>query len=121
LIYPTAIGWDPNDDEEERKRQLDAWVISQRAHAVANGLFVISVNRVGFEADPTGLGSGIHFWGNSFVAGPQGEILVAAKTIEENLSVEIELKKIEKVRRIWPFFRDRRIDMYEPLLNRFND
>lgn len=121
LIYPTAIGWDPNDDEEERKRQLDAWIISQRAHAVANGLFVVSVNRVGFEADPTGVGSGIDFWGNSFVAGPQGEILIAAKTTEENLSVDIELKKIERVRRIWPFFRDRRVDMYEPLLNRFND
>jgi N-carbamoylputrescine amidase len=121
LIYPTAIGWDPNDDEEERKRQLDAWIISQRAHAVANGLFVVSVNRVGFEPDPTGVGSGINFWGNSFVAGPQGDILISSKTIEENLSVDIEFKKIEKVRRIWPFFRDRRIDMYEPLLSRFND
>lgn len=122
LIYPTAIGWDPNDAEDEKKRQLDAWIISQRAHAVANGVFVISVNRVGFEKDPCDGTSGIEFWGNSFVAGPQGEILCCAGNAdEENAYVDIALSRIEKVRRIWPFFRDRRIDAYGDILKRVID
>lgn len=119
LVYPTAIGFNPADDDVEKMRQLDAWKISQRGHAVANGVFVISVNRVGFEPDPSGSSQGIMFWGNSFVAGPQGEIIVQGSgTIEENVSAEIDLSKIEEVRRIWPFFRDRRIDSYGDILKR---
>jgi N-carbamoylputrescine amidase len=122
LIYPTAIGWDPNDPEDEKQRQLNAWIISQRAHAVANGLFVISVNRVGFESDPFDNNSGIEFWGNSFVAGPQGELLtVAGNFTEENICVDLDMDRIEKVRRIWPFFRDRRIDAYGNILKRVID
>ncbi|GAB4334172.1 MAG: carbon-nitrogen hydrolase [Flammeovirgaceae bacterium] len=120
LIYPTAIGFEPTDPKEEKVRQRDAWVISQRGHAVANGLNVISVNRVGFEKDFSGVGNGIQFWGHSFVAGPQGEFLgVASEDREENMVVEIDLAKSEAVRRIWPFFRDRRIDAYEGLTKRF--
>jgi len=122
IIYPTAIGWDPNDPEDEKQRQLNAWIISQRAHAVANGLFVISVNRVGFESDPFDNNSGIEFWGNSFVAGPQGELLtVAGNFTEENIYVDLDMDRIEKVRRIWPFFRDRRIDAYGNILKRVID
>ncbi len=122
LIYPTAIGWDPNDPEDEKQRQLQAWIISQRAHAIANGVFVVSVNRVGFEQDPCNEKSGIEFWGNSFVAGPQGEILsCACNTNEENAYVDISFSRIEKVRRIWPFFRDRRIDAYCDILKRVID
>ncbi|MEF3255385.1 MAG: carbon-nitrogen hydrolase [Deferribacterales bacterium] len=122
LVYPTAIGWDPKDNDDEKKRQLEAWVISQRGHAVANGLFVVAVNRVGYEADPTRVTGGIQFWGNSFVAGPQGEILVmASNNEEENFVVELDLGRIESVRRIWPFFRDRRIDSYNDILKRYND
>lgn len=119
LVYPTAIGFNPADDEAEKNRQLEAWIISQRGHAVANGIFVISVNRVGYEADPTNNSKGIMFWGNSFVAGPQGEIIVkASDENEEGLVAEIDLSKIETVRRIWPFFRDRRIDSYGDILKR---
>lgn len=122
LIYPTAIGWDPADDDAEKKRQLDAWTISQRGHAVANGLPVISVNRIGFEADPTGMGRGIDFWGNSFVAGPQGEIIHLFSGEEEEMGVvEIDRARTEDVRRIWPFLRDRRIDAYGDLLKRYRD
>lgn len=122
LIYPTAIGWDPADDEAEKKRQLDAWTISQRGHAVANGLPVISVNRTGFEADPTGAGRGIDFWGNSFVAGPQGEIIKLLSSAQEEIEVvEIDRERSEDVRRIWPFLRDRRIDAYGDLLKRYLD
>ena len=122
LIYPTAIGFESTDTDDERKRQLDAWVISQRGHAVANGLHVVAVNRTGFEPDPSGQTNGIHFWGNSFVAGPQGEILGAAPQSEEvNLIVEIDLDRSEKVRRWWPFLRDRRIDAYGDLTKRFRD
>jgi N-carbamoylputrescine amidase len=122
LIYPTAIGWESTDTPEEQKRQKDAWTISQRGHAVANGLPVVSVNRVGYEPDPSKVTGGIQFWGNSFVAGPQGEILVEAPTnMESNLIVEIDLKRSESVRRIWPFFRDRRIDAYAGLTKRFLD
>jgi N-carbamoylputrescine amidase len=120
LIYPTAIGWDMNDTPEERQHQQDAWVISQRAHAVANGLPVISVNRVGFEKDLSGVTQGIQFWGHSFVAGAQGEFLkVASSEAEELMLAEISLTRSEHVRRIWPFFRDRRIDAYQDLTKRF--
>lgn len=122
LIYPTAIGWESTDTPEEQKRQKDAWTISQRGHAVANGLPVISVNRVGYEPDPSKVTGGIQFWGNSFVAGPQGEILAEAPTdMESNIIVEIDLQRSESVRRIWPFFRDRRIDAYDGLTKRFLD
>ena len=122
LIYPTAIGWDLNDTKEEQKRQLDAWVISQRGHAVANGLPVISVNRVGHELDPSGQTNGILFWGNSFVAGPQGEILAQAENgMPENLIVEVDMERSENVRRWWPFLRDRRIDAYDDLTKRYID
>ena len=122
LIYPTAIGWESTDPEDEKKRQKDAWVISQRGHAIANGLSVISVNRVGHEADPSGQTNGIQFWGNSFVAGPQGEFLAqTGNSGEENLLVEIDLQRSESVRRIWPFFRDRRIDAFSGLSSRFLD
>jgi len=122
LIYPTAIGWDIMDSKEERERQKDAWVTVQRGHAVANGIPVIAVNRVGFEEDPIGKSAGIHFWGNSFVAGPQGEFLFQAPIDQEvNQVVDIDLSRSEKVRRIWPFLRDRRIDEYNDLLLRFRD
>ncbi|MDF9799513.1 N-carbamoylputrescine amidase [Catalinimonas alkaloidigena] len=122
LIYPTAIGWESTDPEEEKQRQKDAWVISQRGHAVANGLPVISVNRIGHEADPSGHTNGIQFWGNSFVAGPQGEFLIqAGNQAEENLVVEVDMHRSEDVRRIWPFFRDRRIDAFSGLTQRFLD
>lgn len=120
LLYPTAIGWDPRDDNAEKLRQQDAWVISQRGHAVANGLPVLSCNRVGFEADPTGLGAGIQFWGSSFVAGPQGELLArASDDNDELLLADVDLQRSENVRRIWPFLRDRRIDAYGDLTRRF--
>jgi N-carbamoylputrescine amidase len=122
LLYPTAIGWESSDTLEEQKRQQEAWIISQRGHAVANGLPVISVNRVGLEPDPSKATGGIQFWGNSFVAGPQGEVLIEAPVdSESNLVVDIDLKKSEEVRRIWPFFRDRRIDAYGGLTKRFLD
>ena len=121
LIYPTAIGWESTDSEEEKNRQRDAWIISQRGHAVANGLPVISVNRTGYESDPSGVTGGVKFWGSSFVAGPQGEILAQASTDkEENHVLEINTQRTEDVRRIWPFFRDRRIDAYQELTNRYN-
>ena len=122
LIYPTAIGWESTDTDDEKMRQLNAWVIAQRAHAVSNGLPLISVNRVGHEPDPSKQTNGILFWGNSFVAGPQGEILAqAANDRPENMVVEIDMERSENVRRWWPFLRDRRIDAYEGLLKRFID
>ncbi|HTY20050.1 MAG TPA: carbon-nitrogen hydrolase [Geobacteraceae bacterium] len=121
LIYPTAIGWDPYDTDEEKIRQKDAWITIQRSHAVANGIPVISVNRSGFEPDPAGMGNGIDFWGNSFAAGAQGEILAQAGTGEEVLIVELDKGRSESVRRIWPFLRDRRIDAYNDLLKRYRD
>ena len=122
LIYPTAIGWASNDDAEEQKRQLDAWIIAQRGHAVCNGLPLISVNRVGHEEDPSGQTGGNHFWGNSFVVGPQGEFLAqASNDKEENIVVDIDLTRSEDVRRWWPFFRDRRIDAYGDLTKRYID
>ncbi|MBU2887026.1 carbon-nitrogen hydrolase [Gilvimarinus agarilyticus] len=120
LIYPTAIGWCPSDDPAEKKRQKDAWVTVQRAHAIANGLPVISVNRVGHEDDPAG-GEGIDFWGNSFVTGPQGEFLTELDATEQAQVVNIDLQRSEDVRRIWPFLRDRRIDDYQDLTKRYRD
>lgn len=122
LIYPTAIGWESTDSVDEKDRQLDAWMISQRGHAVANGLPVISVNRTGFETDPSGASNGITFWGNSFVAGPQGEIIHQFSAEKEQTEiVTINLSRSEDVRRIWPFLRDRRIDAYDEILKRFRD
>lgn len=120
LLYPTAIGWDPRDNDAEKARQQEAWVLSQRGHAVANGLPVLSCNRVGLEADPCGQTPGIRFWGHSFVAGPQGEMLARAdSTQEELLLADVDLARSEDVRRIWPFLRDRRIDAYQDLLKRY--
>lgn len=122
LIYPTAIGWESSDEQSEKNRQHDAWYTIQRGHAVANGLPVITVNRVGQEPDWTGVTGGIQFWGQSFVAGPQGEILhLGATDREENVVVAIDKKRTEDVRRIWPFFRDRRIDYYDGLVKRYLD
>lgn len=122
LIYPTAIGWESTDEDEEKARQLGAWVISQRGHAVANGLHVVSVNRTGYEPDPSGQTNGISFWGNSFVAGPQGEILWQAANDKEEIHIlEIDIKRSEAVRRMWPFFRDRRIDFFGDITKRFID
>lgn len=122
LIYPTAIGWEQTDNDAEKERQKEAWMIAQRGHAVANGLHVISVNRVGHEADPSGATNGIQFWGNSFVAGPQGEIVARASNVNEELMlVDIDLSRTETVRRMWPFFRDRRIDAFGDIVNRWID
>ena len=122
LIYPTAIGWESTDTPEEKARQLEAWVISQRGHAVANGLPVIAVNRVGHEPDPSKQTNGIRFWGNSFVAGPQGEIMAQADNMkEENIVTEVDITRSEEVRRWWPFLRDRRIDEFDKLTKRFVD
>lgn len=122
LIYPTAIGYDPNDSAEEQQRQRDAWITVQRGHAIANGTPVIAVNRVGFEADPSGTTAGAQFWGTSFVAGCQGEFLARANNTEEEvLVVGIDRQRSEQVRRSWPFLRDRRIDAYQDLLKRFRD
>lgn len=122
LIYPTAIGWESTDTDEEKARQLGAWVTVQRGHAVANGLPVVAVNRVGHEPDPSGQTNGIQFWGNSFVAGPQGELLAVADNYkEQNLVVEVDMTRSENVRRWWPFLRDRRIDEFDALTKRFID
>ena len=122
LIYPTAIGWESSDTEEEKARQLGAWVTVQRGHAVANGLPVISVNRTGHEPDPSGQTNGIQVWGNSFVAGPQGELITTLPNDEETVRVvEVDKQRSEQVRRWWPFFRDRRIDAFEGLTKRFLD
>ena len=122
LIYPTAIGYESSDAEDEQQRQREAWTTVQRGHAVANGLPVVAVNRVGHEPDPSGMTGGIQFWGSSFVAGPQGEILYRASGNEEDCAVtDIDLKHSEQVRRWWPFLRDRRIDMYGDILRRFID
>ena len=122
LIYPTAIGYESSDTPEEQERQREAWTTVQRGHAVANGLPVIAVNRVGHESDPSGQTNGIQFWGSSFVAGPQGEILYRAPKDEEvNMVVEIDMQRSENVRRRWPFLRDRRIEDYDGLIKRFID
>ena len=120
LLYPTAIGWDPDDEQAEKNRQRDAWILSHRGHAVANGLPVLSCNRVGHEPSPLGA-SGIQFWGNSHVLGPQGEFIAEAGGEEALLMAEVDLQRSEHVRRIWPFLRDRRIDAYGDLLKRYID
>ncbi len=122
LIYPTAIGYESSDTPEEQERQREAWTTVQRGHAVANGMPVIAVNRVGHEDDPSGQTNGIDFWGSSFVAGPQGEMLFrASKTEEVNTVVEVDLNRSENVRRWWPFLRDRRIEEFAALTRRFID
>ena len=122
LIYPTAIGWESSDTDDEKARQREAWTTVQRGHAVANGLPVITVNRVGHEPDPSGQTNGIQFWGSSFVAGPQGEFIVqASSNKEEDILTEIDLERSENVRRWWPFLRDRRIEEFTPLIKRFID
>ncbi|MCG5501080.1 carbon-nitrogen hydrolase [Ectothiorhodospira lacustris] len=122
LIYPTAIGWDPNDRADEQARQREAWITVQRAHAVANGIPVAACNRVGFEPDPSGVTAGSRFWGSSFVCGPQGEFLAqASETEEQVLVVDVDKARSEAVRRIWPYLRDRRIDAYGDLLKRYRD
>ena len=120
LIYPTAIGWESSDTDDEQKRQKDAWQTIQRAHAVANGIPVITVNRTGYEADPSGQTRGISFWGGSFVAGPQGELLAELPSdTEEVRVVDVSMERSEQVRRWWPFLRDRRIDAFDGLTQRF--
>ena len=122
LIYPTAIGYESSDTPEEQERQREAWMTVQRGHAVANGLPVIAVNRTGHEADPSGQTNGIQFWGSSFVAGPQGEILYQAPKDEETVAViDVDLQRSENVRRWWPFLRDRRIEEFDGLCKRFID
>ncbi|MBR4528357.1 MAG: carbon-nitrogen hydrolase [Bacteroidaceae bacterium] len=122
LIYPTAIGYESSDTPAEQERQREAWITVQRGHAVANGIPVVTVNRVGFEPDPSGQTKGIQFWGSSFVAGPQGEILYqASKSEEENAVIEVDMKRSENVRRWWPFLRDRRIEEFHDLAKRFID
>lgn len=122
LLYPTAIGWDPNDNAAEKARQRDAWITVQRGHAIANGLPLLACNRTGHEVDPAAAGDGITFWGSSFVAGPQGEFLAQADVDGRALLiVDVDLARSEDVRRIWPFLRDRRIDAYGDLLKRFRD
>lgn len=121
LIYPTAIGWESSDTVQEQSRQLDAWRTVQRGHAVANGLPVVAVNRCGHEDDPSGATRGIEFWGHSFVAGPQGEILAEAGTDPCVKVVDVDMKRCEQVRRWWPFLRDRRIDEFDDLLRRYAD
>lgn len=122
LFYPTAIGWDMRDTEDERQRQFDAWQTIQRAHAVANSLPVIVANRTGFEASPVAADPGIQFWGQSFIAGPQGELLATASADEETvLIVDLDMARTEQIKRIWPYFRDRRIDAYDDLTKRWRD
>ena len=120
LIYPTAIGYESSDTKEEQRRQREAWTTIQRSHAIANGIPVVAVNRVGFEPDPSGATKGIKFWGSSFVAGQQGELLYqASETKQEAAIIDVDLKRTETVRQWWPFLRDRRIDAYKDLVHRF--
>ena len=122
LIYPTAIGWESSDTPEEQERQREAWTTVQRGHAVANGLPVVTVNRVGHEPDPSAQTNGIQFWGSSFIVGPQGEFIHrACNNDTEHRVIEINMARCEQVRRWWPFLRDRRIEAYTQILNRFND
>ena len=122
LVYPTAIGWDPADNEEEQQRQLDSWITIQRAHAISNGIPVLAANRHGHESDPGGKTKGTEFWGNSFICGPQGEILSQADATNDCLlQAELDPEHAEKVRQTWPFLRDRRIDAYTGLTHRFLD
>ena len=120
LIYPTAIGWESTDTEAEKSRQREAWITVQRGHAVANGLPVVSVNRVGYEPDPSGATNGILFWGSSFVAGPQGEFLYQSPSDKTDRQVvDVDMRRSENVRRWWPFLRDRRIENYGDITKRF--
>jgi N-carbamoylputrescine amidase len=121
LIYPTAIGWDSGDDKDEQTRQRDAWITIQRSHAIANGLPLMACNRTGIEPDPAGHTQGIEFWGSSFVTGPQGEIIASASDKPTVLVADIDLRRSEEVRRIWPYLRDRRIDAYEGIIRRYLD
>jgi N-carbamoylputrescine amidase len=122
LIYPTAIGWFDGDSEDEKERQKEAWITIQRSHAVANGVPVLSCNRVGFEKDSSGVMDGIRFWGNSFICGPQGELMAHAGANDETiLYCELDMARIKAVRDIWPFLRDRRIDAYGNLIKRYCD
>ena len=122
IVIPTAIGWDPADTDDEKKRQRDAWITIQRSHAIANGVPLVSCNRTGFEADPSNQTKGIEFWGSSFIAGPQGEILGECSVdISTPLVVTVDLDHNEQVRQTWPYFRDRRIDAYDKITNRFSD
>ena len=122
LLYPTAIGWDPTDSKDEQQRQADAWITVQRAHAIANGIPVLVCNRTGFETTGDNSQSGIQFWGNSFICGPQGEILAEAPRDKEAiLTAELDFTRVEQVRRIWPYLRDRRIDAYAELTKRYRD
>ncbi|XKE46754.1 carbon-nitrogen hydrolase [Halomonas organivorans] len=121
LLYPTAIGWHPPDDADEKARQKDAWTLIQRSHAVANGLPVVAANRVGHEPDHSGVSPGIDFWGGSFICGPQGELLAHAGEAAERLLVTLDLARSEDIRRIWPYLRDRRIDAYGDLTRRYRD
>ena len=122
LIYPTAIGYESSDTKEEQRRQREAWTTIQRSHAIANGIPVVAVNRVGLEPDPSGATKGIKFWGSSFVAGQQGELLYqASETKQEAAIIDVDLKRTETVRQWWPFLRDRRIDAYKDLVKRFVD
>jgi N-carbamoylputrescine amidase len=122
LLYPTAIGWDRNDSLEEQQRQQAAWQTLQRGHAIANGIPVVACNRTGFEKHPSNDADGINFWGSSFICGPQGEVLAqAGENDSETITATIDMKHVENVRRIWPFLRDRRIDAYEGLLQRYLD
>ncbi len=121
LIYPTAIGWESTDTDEEKQRQMTAWQTVQRGHAVANGIPVVAVNRSGHEVDPSGQTNGIDFWGHSFVAGPQGEMLAEAGIEPTTLIVDVDMKRSENVRRWWPFLRDRRIEEFGELSRRFID
>jgi N-carbamoylputrescine amidase len=122
LVYPTAIGWDPDDDESEQQRQLDSWITIQRAHAISNGIPLLAANRYGLERDVRDKKKGTDFWGNSFICGPQGEILSQADATQECLlEADLDLKHSEKVRQTWPFLRDRRIDAYNGLTHRFLD
>jgi N-carbamoylputrescine amidase len=122
LIYPTAIGWFDSDSEEEKSRQRESWITIQRSHAIANGIPVLSCNRIGFEPDPSGALEGIRFWGSSFICGAQGELIAQADTENETILYgEIDPAKTKEVRDIWPFLRDRRIETYPCLLNRYCD
>lgn len=122
LLYPTAIGWDRHDPDDEKQRQRDAWITSQRAHAIANGIPVLSCNRVGFEPNPHDSAAGIQFWGSSFIAGPQGEFIAHAPDTKACVLVgTLDKKRSEDVRRIWPYLRDRRIDAYQDLIKRYCD
>lgn len=122
LIYPTAIGFESTDSPAEQQRQREAWITIQRSHAIANGIPVVSVNRVGYEPDPSGATGGIQFWGSSFVAGQQGELLYQASDTKQEIAViDVNLQRTESVRQWWPFLRDRRIDAYGDLTRRFVD